>query len=406
MAVIRGQRQNVNPNLLTPNVMKNIILTDENLNDAMYLTLFNFFARKKSAEPQYELKWTVDGFLPENDTTSATVTATSGTISVTNPNYYIVNDTWYNKRTGEMIKVVGVDTSNSQITVIRGLGAKDNGTGTSATAMNSGDLLIRLATSVNPEKSTAQTARTTDLKEVVNYTQAMRWDMQIGRRQNKASFLTGYDKQYQLQKALKEVRKDISRALLFNEKSKYTDENNNIITTTQGIFNVPETNKFNVGGTLYANSFDQFLVDEALRHGSSNKVLVCSTALILAINEMAKDKIEIKQAQIQSDKTVGFEVMQYIAPNGRTLKIVEDRSISNNRNGDGVIVDLDMLQYCHFSGNGINDDFHLIEKNSTENNATNHEGYIYGDIGMKWGDELCHALITNVTGGANGRAVS
>jgi hypothetical protein len=405
MAVIRGQRQNVNPNNLVPNVLPNIILTDENLNDAMYLTLFNLFP-KKTPEPQYELKWNVDGFLPENDTTSAAVTATSGTVSVTNPNYYIVNDTWYNKRTGEMFKVTAVDTSNSQITVIRGLGAKDNGTGTSASAMNSGDLLIRLATSVNPEKSRSQTARSTDLNEVVNYTQAMRWEIEMGRRQVKAAYFTGADMKYQMEKVFKEARKDISRALLFNEKSKYTDENNNIITTTQGIFNVPTTNQFNVGGTLYENSFDQFLVDEALRYGSSNKWLVCSTDIILAINEMAKDRVEIKQYEIQKGKELGFEVMKYTAPNGRTLNIVEDRSISNNRNGDGVIVDMDMITYCHHSGNGINDDFHLVTNDATENDATNSQAYLYGDIGMKWGDELCHAVITNVTGGASGRAVS
>lgn len=405
MAVIRGQRQEVNPNNKIPNVLPDIILTDENLNDAMYLTLFNLFP-KKTAEPQYELKWNVDGYVPENDTTSASVTAASSVISVSNPSYYIANDTWYNKRTGEMFKVVSVDTSNSQITVIRGLGAKDSGSGTSAAAMDSGDSLIRLATSVNPEKSRSQTSRTTDLTEVTNYTQAMRWELEMGRRQVKAAYFTGADMKYQMDKIFKEARKDISRALLFNEKSKYTDENNTIVTTTAGIFNVPSTNQFNVGGTLYENSFDQFLIDEALRFGSSNKWMVASTAVILAITEMAKEKVEIKQFNISKDGNLGFEVMKYTAPNGRTLNIVEDRNISNNRNGDAVIVDMDSISYCHHSANGINDDFHLVTMDATENDATNKQAYLYGDIGMKWGDEKVHAVMTNVSGGASGRAVS
>lgn len=398
--VFRGQRQNVNPSNLIPNVLPNIILTDSNLADAMFLTLYNMIP-KKVAEPQYEIKWNVDDYLPENDTISAAVTSTSNLISVSNPTYYIQNDTWYNKRTGEMFLVLSTDTSGSQITVLRGLGAKDGGSGTAAQAMNSGDTLIRLASSVNPEKSRSQTARTTTLTEVINYTQAMRWEIEMGRRQVKAAYFTGADLKYQMDKVFKEARKDISRALLFNDKAnKYTAEDGAIRTYTQGIFNVPETNQYSVGGTLYEDSFDQFLVEEALRYGSSNKWMICSTNIILAITQMAKEKIRIEQVNIQKGKELGFEVMKYTAPNGRTLNIVEDRNISNNRNGDAVIVDMESLTYCHHSGNGINDDFHLVTQDATENDATNTQAFLYGDIGMKWGDEKVHAKITGVTGGA------
>lgn len=405
MAVIRGQRQNVNPSNIIPNVSKNIILTDSNINDAMYLTLFNMYP-KKVAEPDYQIKWNTDGFLPENDTTSAAVTSASSTISVQNPSYYISNDTWYNKRTGEMFKVISVDTSGSQITVLRGLGAKDGGTGTASAAMNSGDSLIRLGVSVNPEKSRAQTARTTTLTEVTNYTQAFRWEVEMGRRQVKASYHTGADKAYQFDKVFKEARKDISRALLFNEKSKFIDENNVPHTTTQGLFNVPESNVLNVGGVLYKNKFDAFLVEQGLRYGSSSKWMLTGTDMVKAVTEMVNDKLEIQHHAISKDGSVGFKVMKYVAPNGGHLNIVEDRNISNNRNGDSLILDMDQITYCHHSGNGINDDFHLVTKDATENDATNMQAYLYGDIGQKWGDEKTHAKILNVTGGAAGRAVS
>jgi hypothetical protein len=404
MAVIQGQRQQVNSGVKTPNVMASILLRDSDLSAAMFLAYISRLP--KMATPDAVIKWETDTYLPTSDTTAASVTAASNSITVSNVNYFIPNTTWYNKRTGENFKVASVDSANSQISVIRGLGAKNNGSGTAATAMNSGDTLNKLGTSVNPEKSTSQVTHTTTLTEVENYCQAVRYELEMGRETMKSSYLTGKDWPYQFDKTYKEAQKGLSTTFLFSEKSSYTDENNVPHRTTQGMFNVPTTNSFSVGGTLYETALDSWLVDEAFRYGSQRKTLLCSTDVIKGIVEMGKSRLQYSDVYLDKKKQLGFQVLQYMSPTGGILDIVEDRNISEQRNGDGVVVDFSDLKYRHFSANGIMDDLHWENLDAQDNDATNKQAYIYGQIGLQWGDEANHGIITGVTGGSQGRSVS
>ena len=145
MAVIQGLREEVNSSLRTPNVLPDIILTDGDLKDASYLAVMDTLP--KMATSQYEMKWEVDEYLPSSDTTSSSATATDLTIDVTTPNVYIPNDLFLVKETNELMQVESVDKSNSRVTFIRGLGAKESGSGQAAAAITSGAKLIRLSPS-------------------------------------------------------------------------------------------------------------------------------------------------------------------------------------------------------------------------------------------------------------------
>ena len=404
MAIIQGQRQQVNAGVRIPNILSNIVLRDKDISKAGFLAFVAFLER--SATPSATIKWETDTYLPSSDTTNGAVTATSNIITVNNVNYFIPNSVWYNKRTGENFKVTSTDSSNSQITVIRGLGAKNGGSGTAGTAMNDGDTLNNLGTSVNPEKSTSQVSLTTTLTEVENYCQAVRIDLEMGRETQKQSFYTGKDWDFQFDKAYKEAQLQISRMLLFSEKSNYTDENGVPNRTTQGMFNVPTTNKFTVGGTLYESDWKQWLVDEALKYGSSNKVLFASTGLILAITEMAESKLRINDYYLDKKKSFGFNIMEYMAPTGNILRIMEDRTITEQKNGSGIVVDISALKYRHFSANGIMDDLHWENLDAQDNDATNKQAFLYGQMGLEWEDEIYHGVIDDAIGGSAGRSVS
>lgn len=401
--VVRGQRSNVNTTLLAPNVMPDVILTDGDLTAAMYLTIMGLYSSKGST-PNAKMQWTLDSYTKFSVTLTAGATATSDTLFISDPNAVIVNELWYNKTTQEMVFITANDGSAS-VKVIRGMGAK-GASGPAAQAMSSGDTLLRLGPAVNPEKSKAQTTRTTSLETVTNYTQPFRWELEMGRRQRKSSFLTGKDWPYQYDKVFKEAKLDLARTMLFGQKSVRTDANGVEHTTTEGIFRVPTTNTYGANGTLYQTAFNEWLAEEALRFGS-DKWMVASMDVILAINEMAESKIQIHHHMIDEKQKLGFEVMKYQAPNGKMLKIVHDQNITDYRNGDAVIVDMDSLEYKHFDGDGINDDLHIESSNAEDPDATNSHMYLYGDIGQTWKDEKTMALLTNVTnGGAPGRPVS
>ena len=51
------------------------------------------------------------------------------------------------------------------------------------------------------------------------------------------------------------------------------------------------------------------------------------------------------------------------------------------------------------------DDLHVVD-NSQDKDATDKASYIYGQVGLNWGDEKTHARIKNADKGARGSSIS
>lgn len=391
-------------NRIQPNVVPNIILTDRNLQETNFLT---FFMRTKTRTTIGEvIEWDVDDWMPTSDTTSASATSTTDTIGVTHPTYFNAGQVWRNKTTGECFKVTAVVQSNGNVTVQRGLGALNSGAGTAGTAMNSGDTLTRLGPLVG-EVNRRQATQTTVPTGVTGWTQQVRWELAMSRRQMKRKFLDGGTEwDYQLKKTMQQARKDLNGIFLVQEGNAYVDADEGYTTLTYGMRPVITTNVLAVNGTLYQQAFNQFLFDSAMRKGPRNKVLVASAALILALTEMYNDLAHFTVDMGTSRGEMGVEVMVYNTPNGGRLMIVEDRFLSENFDGDGIVVAFGDENFARaiFSGNGISDEIG-IESDTDDPDDMGMAATIIGDTGLQWGDEQVHALITGVTGGAKGRSV-
>jgi len=401
MPVQTARRDATNPLFRDPGILKDIIFVDGNPEEAGFLTFTSMQEKQRVIVP--EPSWGIESYLPNSDTTDGTAASTASNIPVSNPHYFIVGDIWFNDRTGEHFYVTGVDTSGGQITATRGIGALNSGSGTAAAAMESGDSLFRLATSVNPQRSTAQTYRSQSLTQVIQYTQAFRYEINVGRESMKEEYYVDrneWDAEYE--KARKEARIDINRQFMLGEKSKIAD-GDNFIRTMQGIYNTPTTYEKDFSGTLYKNDFDAFLAREAFRWGSRNKVLFAGNGLIQSISQAADGYVEIQEDKLAEKAGFGYEIKYYQSQTGR-IKIVEDRSLTDTRPNDGVVVDMDQIKYCHFSNKGIMDDLHVVD-NSQEKDATDKASYIYGQIGLIWGDEKTHARIKNADKGARGSSI-
>jgi len=68
-------------------------------------------------------------------------------------------------------------------------------------------------------------------------------------------------------------------------------------------------------------------------------------------------------------------------------------------------VDLSQLKRRVFSRNGFNDDLHIM-MGTQDNDDLGNTDTLYADMGQQYGAEQNHFLITNVSGGAKGKAVS
>jgi hypothetical protein len=384
------------------NVRPAVTLIDDNIQDAALLAFLNLVDKETTG--QEEFTWDVDNFLATSDTTDATATASATTLSVSNADRFNVGQLWVNKRTGEIFLVSATNVGAGSITVQRAVTALNSSGGTAAAAMVSGDTLIMLAPAVG-ENSTRQVFQSRNPVPVSNYTQQFRWDISFSERQLKRRFDTGSEWDRQSMKQLKEAQMGLNRTLLAGEKARFTQDGDSI-TTTQGMLNVPTTNTYSVGGTLFEYDFDEFLVEQGMLRGSNSKVLLASNAVILAISQMTKDKITYQTANFSAGKIeVGHEIMKYHSPTGGSLIIMEDRHLSTNYNGTALGLDLDQLKIRTFDGAGREGDLHITE-NTQDVDDLGMNNTLSGDLGLEYGAEELHFKLENVDGGAARRAVA
>lgn len=388
---------------IIPNVLDRIILIDEDITAAAFLA---FFSRVPSMVTEQErFDWDVDQFLSLTDLVNGAITSTTQeTITVDNPKYFIPGQIWTNPRSGEFYYVKSVNNSTSQITVTRGVTALNSSGGTAAAAINDNDKLVRVAPAVS-ENSVRQSTQTTTPTSVYNLCQMFRWELSLSDRQIKRKFETQDELPYQSMKIMKEARMALNRQFLIGERARYTDDNGDDVTFTGGIKPAISTYSWSVGGTLHEYAWDEFLVEEGLRRGSRNKILFASTNVILALSQMTKDRVEYAVNFGQGKREVGIVVMEYMAPNGGRLMVVEDRFLSEAFNGIAIGVDMSELKRRVFSRNGRSGELH-VKLNTQDPDDPGQINTLYADMGLQYGPEQHHFLITNVEGGAKGANLS
>lgn len=374
------------------NVLPQILLLDRDIMDAGFIVFFNRIPTKTTKAEEF--KWDIDQYLPSSDTLSAAVSSTTQTtIPVTNPSYFNTNQAWQNSRTLEVVGITGVNIGTSNLTVTRGLGT------TAAANMNSGDTLVRLGTFVG-ENSTRQTFQSTVPSEVTNYCQQMRMDLSLSERAIKRQFENDSELPLQQFKILQEFRMDMDRTFLFMQKARGTDSSGDDYTTTNGLKSIISSNTFAVNGTMYKSDLDEFMVEQGMRYGSRNKILFASTDVILGFTEMV-DSILSFQVNVapQTGKAFGTEVLKYVAPNGHSMLIVEDRNISNFFNGEAYLADMTEITRMTFTNNGRTGELHII-KDTADPDDTGVVHTLMGDMGLMYGNEINYASITGVSGGS------
>lgn len=389
-------------NRIVPNVMPNIILIDDDIVKAHFLA---FLMRLNTVNtPQEKFTWDVDIHSPTTDLLTAAVgSTTQTTLPVTNVDYFLPNELWQNKRTNEIVQIRELNSGTNQITVKRAVSALSGGGGTAAANMNDADQLNKITSAVS-ENSARQITRTTTPTEVFNYCQQFRKDLSLSRRQIKRKFLNGNELDFQQMKTMKEFRMDLDRTFLFGQRGRYDDDNSDNVTLSGGIRPFITTNVFDVGGTLYKSSFDEFLFQKGMRYGNSNKMMYASGEVMLAFNQMLDD---IAQQDVKitgtMGATIGTSVLEYKSNKGKIM-IVEDQNITDQHPGEAYIVDMHPLLIREFSNNGISGAMKMIVKTQDKGDLGRVDTF-EGDQGLSYGSELFHAKLTNVDGGAFSRPI-
>ena len=387
------------------NILPELVLVDGDLDAAKLLAFLNIVPWA----PTYNKKYNFfeDAWLPATDTTSAAVSGTNATtIPVTTILAYNIGHVWRNKRTKELMLVTGKSTSSGTIDVIRALGRDTtNSTGTAAAAINSGDTLQRLGASQG-ETTKRQVAQSTLPTEVFNYAEKKRYEVEMSDWQRKTKHETGVDWDYQVDKTMRQARKDLNGWLYYGERNTMTVDNE-LRYTAGGLNFFVSTNLLSVTGVLHSYTFNEWLQDEAMFYGPSEKTGLFSAGVVRSVTEMMTDIIQVSPVNLGTDDMkAGISVITYMSPTGALVHLTEDRCLTTMANGDGFVTDLRVCRLRHFSGDGLDGRPHwMLDTQDTDSDAFSQA--ILMDIGGEFGPEKHHAKVSGVTnGGAAGRAVS
>ena len=400
----QGRRtEDFQTDLHVKNILPQLVHVNGNLEEAMFLALLNELPMVST--PIKKFSYYLDDWLPSTDTTDAAVTSTATTIGVTTPLAFLTGHLWRNKRTSEVIYVTSV--GQTSIEAERQVGYDStNSTGTAAAAMNSGDTLIRIGATMG-EVSRRQIHQSTVPVEVFNYAEKKRYEITMSDVERKTRMITGNDWDYQVDKAFQQARKDMNGWLYIGERNK-TTINGQQHWLAGGIDQFITTTALSVSGTLHEYAFDQWLIDNGMRYGPTIKTLLASSAVLRAISEIAKDKIEYRVAPLTGGEGqnlgMGVNVISYNA-GGKRINMVEDRFLTETMSGHARVVDLSVCRIRTFDGDGLSG-APQMKYSTQEIDADDFSDAIVMDLGMEWGPGKHHGKISGVTAGSAGRAVS
>ncbi len=388
----------------SPNMLDEIVLVDGDLNEAGFLAWLTEIPLFPTTNKKFSF-W-IDTWLPLTDTVNGAVSGTTATsIKMDTILAFNAEQLWMNKRTREIYHIDSVNEGQSLILVARAVGRNStDSTGTAAAAILDADVLIRIGPAQG-EVSRRQNAQSTTPTEIYNYTEKKRWEITMSDIQRKTKHETGNDWPYQVDKTLRQARKDLNGWLYLGQRNTKTlgGQTKHL---AGGLDFFISSNTHAASGTLHEYELDSWMVDEALRFGPTRKNMMASMNVIKAINQMTKDNA---QYFISSDRAggrmdIGLWVQTYTSPTGRKLDMMEDRFLTDALNGEARVIDPNVVRLRHFDGDGLSGEITLKE-NTQDVDSDDYSDTIQGDIGLEVGPEKHHGKLTGVTQGASGRSV-
>jgi hypothetical protein len=385
MAAVNGARGtgNVTQALRKPDWSEHINLLQP---DATPLTVLSSRLGKKSTiNPQFN--WAEDDLDPRFSATSAAVTnvATAVPVTAAQGSYFRVNDIVKVPRTGENFRVTAITTDT--LTVVRGVG--QGGTGV---AMNSAEELLIIG-SAKPEGDLSDVSKTNNPTTGVNYCQIFRKPIELTQTWiHSDQFVGENDWDYQIRKAGIEHQKDKEEAFLFGRPSEDLT-GTQPRRTTGGVLSFITTNVTVAGGTLSESSFNAAM-RPAFRYGSKTKLMMTSALVADVLNSYPRSKIQIP---VQSADTYGVSVSKFQTTRGMLNLVINDLLEGATYGGYMVILDMDEIKYRYLANAKGSRDTQLLADRQAPDADTKKSEFL-AEVGLQFGSEKKHALITGVTG--------
>lgn len=337
-------------------------------------------------EPQHA----EDELLPNIDILSVAATSAATTLTVNNPNYYLVGDILHFPRTGENARVTVASGANP-ITVRRGVGGPP-------AALNENEPIWILG-GAQREGDTSRIALNTLEVQYTHFCQIIRNSVE-GTGTQLATRQHGGDFEEQAEKKLIEHKRQMDYFFKWGRPSR-EPVNGEWLRTMEGLNHRIETNRMAIDGVLGEGEFDAFL-EMAFQFGNDRKLLIASPRVVRSIQNFAKNRL----VTVPDDESYGLALREYVSPFG-TVHIVNDRELKGQiYSGYGILVDPDYLvvRYLRAGPEGNRSERYMGNlyckrvTNIQANDADTRKDEIFSELCLQMIHERVHAVMTGVTG--------
>lgn len=300
-------------------------------------------------------EWTLKDFFPRWDTVSA-ITSGNGTATIvltpTNIDYFRVGSTVMFFGGSGGATVYGVVTAKTTTITVESI------TGGLLPTIAAGNRIYRYSDSFT-ELSTLPTPLNVKDSQEYNYPQFMRAPVTIGIFEKGTQQYTGDEEMERKEEQDLEIRMNFERNLLWGERGKKTI-NSKTAVFMRGVGRYTEVlGGDNVlswdGVNLTQSQWDDWLM-EATKYGSQTKIMPVSGTLFRKIHSFSetKQRMEIA-ASVEGNRgrTIGINLINYMTPEGKILKLVRHHLIEEEHEGWGQIIDLPFLDVMPFADHAL-----------------------------------------------------
>lgn len=367
---------NILGNKLVVDMSEKISLLDPN--ETPFMTFLKRAMDNSEAANSFKFEWieedTIGGrWDAVNNAAGYVAGATS--IVVDNGDYFTAGDTVKVPRTGEVFLVTAIATNT--LTITRAFGT------TLAAALVDNDPIVIIG-NANAEGSGTRAIKSTKGAPKFNYTQIIKTPFGITNTLLASKTYGGNALAQEMKKKAIQHKVDMARAFYFGEKF----DNGNGTRGTGGLLSFLSQNNYDAGGLLTQAEFDNNISEVVFKHGSKEKLLLCSSRLLAVINGWAMGKLQVVN---QDAKSFGLNVVEYQTAFGKYFLMNDSRILEGATYGTyGIVIDPAYIKYKPLRDT-------KLETNIQANDADGRTDQYITEAGLEVRMPEAHAVITGVT---------
>ncbi len=330
------------------------------------------------------VRWMEDELEPLTDLVNGAIASNITALVVDNAGFWRVGDIGHCPRTSENFRVTAV--SDPTLTVARGFGPQP------AAALVDDEAIWNLGPAQR-EGDTSRALLSTLEVEQSNRTQIVRTPFGTTNTQSATDLYDGNDFDYQAKKSAIEHAIRVERFLIFGQTQQST-VSSQPLRTLSGILEYIQTNRLDVNGVLTESEFDAFCEGGFRYGGADQKLFVTSGRVIRAINNFAKEKLEV----MQSDETYGVSLSKYRSPFGDVLLAYHRQFVGNIYSGYGLLLDMDKIVLRPLRGGRSAGSLAVRVTNIQANDEDSRKDEYISELSLEFQNEKAHALLSGVQG--------